>query len=163
MTTNFLSRPSEDFKCLEPAKKKDPLLKEAVSRDFLQFFFMNRTIWIPDKQSKMVLLKYLFSWRYSQKTWLRAVWYCAESDSTQYHTAPSPTPGSITLRRVRKLKCPKIQNCLTLCGVGLGAVWYCAESNNFFDFQKLLFPWLLASMWWYFEKKSKIFRKSKIV
>ena len=43
-------------------------------------------------------------------------------DSAQCDTAPSQTLRSITLRRVWKLKCPKIQNCLTLSGVGLRAV-----------------------------------------
>ena len=48
----------------------------------------------------------------------------------QYHTAPSPTPCSITLRRVKKLKCPKIQNCLPLRRVGLCTVRYCTESDS---------------------------------
>ena len=42
---------------------------------------------------------------------LRAVWYCAKSDSVQYDTARS-------------------QKCLTLRGVGLCAVWYCAVSDS---------------------------------
>ena len=107
-------------------------------------------IWVRDKQSTMLLLKSLFLRIYSQKTWLGAVWYWAELDSVQYHTVPSP----------------KIQNCLTLRGVGLSAVRYCAKSDYsthsvslrrvkpfFLDFRKLIFPWLLESMWWYFEKK----------
>ena len=63
-----------------------------MSRDLLAFFSSSliQPIWFPDKQSKMVLLKNSFSWRYSQTTWLWAVWYCLESDSAhcaQYHTA----------------------------------------------------------------------------
>ena len=50
------------------------------------------------------------------------------------------TPRSVKRRRVGKFKCPKIKNCLTLLGVGLRAVSHNAESNNFFYFQKLLFP-----------------------
>ena len=88
------------------------------------------------------------------------MWYCLESDSAhcaQYHTAQSWTLFSITLRRVGKFKCPKIQKSVTL-----RAVWYCAESNNFIWFQKLQFPGLLGSIRWYFENVSKIFRKSKM-
>ena len=61
----------------------------------------------------MLSLKSLFLRIYSLKTWLGAVWYWAELDSAQYHTVPSP----------------KIQNCLTLRGVGLSAVLYCAKSD----------------------------------
>ena len=32
---------------------------------FWQFFFMNRTLWAPDKQAKIVLLNDSFSQRYS--------------------------------------------------------------------------------------------------
>ena len=85
-----------------------------MSRDLLAFFSSSliQPIWFPDKQSKMVLLKNSFSWRYSQTTWLWAVWYCLESDSAhcaQYHTAQSWTLFSITLRVVGKFKWPKIQ------------------------------------------------------
>ena len=114
------------------------------------------------------------------------MWYCAESDSVQYHTARSRTLRCITLCRVGKLKCPKIQNSLTLRRGGLRAVWCCVESDSaqcdtaqswtplsvilrsaqsqtiLFDFRKLLFPGLLGSIWWYFENVSKIFRKSKM-
>ena len=75
-------------KCL-PDCKKLTLFKEAVSRDFLAFFSFIEPIWVPDKQCEMVSLKNSFSQRYSRKTLLCAVWYCAESDSAQYHTAPS--------------------------------------------------------------------------
>ena len=45
---------------------KISFLKEAVSRDFRpQFFSWIEPIWAPDKQAKMVLLKNLFSRRYS--------------------------------------------------------------------------------------------------
>ena len=64
--------------------------KEAVPQDFL-FFFISwiKPIWVPDKHSKMVSLKNSYSRKYSRKTWLRAVWYCLESDFAQYHTARS--------------------------------------------------------------------------
>ena len=102
------------------------VLKRQCNEIFWIFFISwIEAIWAPDKQSKMVLLKNSFSRRYLQKTW-----YCTESDSAQYHTAPSPTPRSITLRRVGKLKGLKIQNCLTLRGVRLCAVWYCPKSDS---------------------------------
>ena len=44
--------------------------------------------------------------------------------------AKNVTPCSVILRRVKKLKCPKIQNCLTLCRVELCAVRYCAKSTS---------------------------------
>ena len=55
---------------------------------FAFFFSWIEPIWVPDKQSKMVSLKNLFWRRYSQKTWLCAL-YWAESDSPQYYTARS--------------------------------------------------------------------------
>ena len=95
-------------------------LKEAVSRDFFGIFFLHYgPIWVPDKQSKMVLLEKKFREDIHKKR-----------DSAQCDTVPSRTPRRITLHRVRKLKCPKIQNCLTLCGVGLREVWNCAKSDS---------------------------------
>ena len=93
-----------------------PFFKKAVSRDFLAFFSLIQPIWVPDKQSKMVSLKNSFLRRYSQKTWLGAVWHCAESDSAQYHTAPS-----------REIEISENPNCLTMRQVGLRAMRYCAE------------------------------------
>ena len=52
------------------------IFKVALSQDLLDFFSWSDPIWVPDKQSKMVLLKNAFSWRYSRKTWLGAVLYC---------------------------------------------------------------------------------------
>ena len=39
------------------------------------FFFINKPVWVPDKQSKMVSQKNSFS----RKMWLRTVSHCAES------------------------------------------------------------------------------------
>ena len=95
---------------------------------------------------------------YCARVGLRAVSHCAESDPTQYHTAPS--------REIEMSENPKLSNTarswtprsVILHRVGLLAVLACTKSNNFllFDFRKLIFPWLLESMWWYFEKISKI-------
>ena len=76
--------------------------KGAVSRDFLSFFISwIEAIWAPNKQSKMVLLKNSFSWRYLRNQWLCAVLACAESDSAEANTARSPTPCRLTLRGVK--------------------------------------------------------------
>ena len=107
----FLHAFPKKFESIRVLKIFGFVVKEAVSRDFCSFFSWIELIWVPDKLSKMVLLKNSFSRRYSQKTWQRAVWYCAR-------------------RRVGKLKCPKIQNCLTLRRVGLCVVRYCAESDS---------------------------------
>ena len=100
------------------------LLKEAVSRDFLAFFFsLIQPIWVPDKQSKMVSLKNSFSRRYLQKTWLCAVWYCAELDSGLV--------WSIWwyFENVSK-NISKIKKWLTLRRVRLHTVSHWAESNS---------------------------------
>ena len=113
------------------------------------------------------------------------MWYCTESDSAQYHTARSRTLRSITLRRVGKLKCLKIQNSLTLRRVRLRAVWYCAESDSsqcdtapsptpcsvslcqvkqFVWFSKtyIYMTFRIYCMWWYFEKIRKHFENPKM-
>ena len=88
--------------------------KGAVSRDFRPLIFSwIESIWVPDKQAKMVFLKYSFSRRYSNSKfenfdsaqantvricfwicghldfWLRALLAYAESDSVQANTARS--------------------------------------------------------------------------
>ena len=137
-----------------------PFLKRQCHKICWHFFSSIQPIWVPDKQSKMVLLKNSFSRRFAKNVTLR----------------------SVILRRVGKLKCPKIPNCLTLRWVGLRAVrycaqsdsaqcdtapsrtpavWYCDESNNLFWFSKTSIS-VTFRMWWYFAKKiSKIFWKSK--
>ena len=138
------------------------MLKEAVLQDFCNFFSWIEPIWVNDKQSKKVLLKKSLSWRYSQKTWLRAVWYCTALSRTlrsaQYYTAPSLTPRSITLRQVGKKEMsenPKLSN----------TAWsptQRTEPNYFyFYFQKHIFPWLLEFMWFNFEKIQKYFENPK--
>ena len=61
---------------------------------------------VPDKQSKMVLLKYSFCED-----------ICEKRDSAQCDTGWSQTLRSITLCGVGKLKCPRIQIGLKLGGV----------------------------------------------
>ena len=85
------------------------LLKEAVSRDFLAFFFsLIQPIWAPDKHSKMVSLKLFDSAQYhtaqrreiemSKKS--KIVSHSAELDSPQCDVAQNRTPHSVLLRRV---------------------------------------------------------------
>ena len=99
--------------CTEQIDLYEILFKEAVSRDFFAFFFFSliQPNWVPDKQSKMVSLKIRFREDIRKKR-----------DYARCDTAQSRTLRSITLRRVGKLKCPKIQNRLTLRRVGLRAV-----------------------------------------
>ena len=52
---------SNDCAVCSSARTCKGKLKEAVSQDFLAFFLINPTHLGPDKQSKMVLLKNLFS------------------------------------------------------------------------------------------------------
>ena len=66
------------------------------------------------------------------------------------------TPGSVTLRRVGKLKCAKIQNGVTLRGVGLHAVSYCVESNSLIWFSKTS---ISSTFRFFFRDILKIFRK----
>ena len=105
-------------------------LKEAVSRDFLAFFFfimdpsgslINSLKWFfwkkmfTKRSTKNVTLHSVILCRVG----LRAGSHCAESDSAQYHTAPSQeiemsenpklsntvrsrTPRSVKLRRVKQ-------------------------------------------------------------
>ena len=111
------------------------IVRGSVSR-FFAFFYESNPSGFLINGLKWFCLKYSFLRRYSWKTWLRAVWYCAELDSAQYytaqireikmsenpklsHTALSRTPHSVILRRV-----------------GLHAVSHCAKSNNLIWFLK---------------------------
>ena len=80
-------------------------LKRQCHDIFWHFLSLIQPIWVPDKQSKMVSLKNSFSRRYSRKTWLRAVWYCAESNN---------------LFDFRKLKFPGL----------LGSMWWYFENRK---------------------------------
>ena len=143
--------------CPQPNRSK--CLRHEI---FAFFFSWIEPIWVPDKQSKMVSLKNLFWRRYSQKTWLCAL-YWAESDSPQYYTARSweiemsKNPQLANSARSRTL------HSVILQGVQLREVLACAESNNFCYFQKFQFPGLLGSLWWYLKKKNwKYFENPKL-
>ena len=63
-----------------------------------QFFLSFEPPWATDQRVKIVLILASISPRYSNFSKFRAVSYCAESSSAQYHTAPSQVPRSIILR-----------------------------------------------------------------
>ena len=81
-------------------------------------------IWAPDKPDKMVLLKNSFTRRYSRKIQLRAALACSKSDSRTKLDS-----GQANTARSQKLKCPQIQNWLTLRRVKL--IFLIFENLNF--------------------------------
>ena len=127
---------------------------------WLPLFSFIQPIWVPNKQSKVVLLKNSFSRRYSWKTWFCAVSHWAEIEMFENpnHTALSRTPRSVILRgaesnnffflsktsitmtfriyeyvmifRKKFENILKIQKWLTLRRVRLHAMWYCAKSDS---------------------------------
>ena len=97
-------------------------LKRQCHKIVLNFFSWIEHIWVPDK--KIVFAK-IFAKNVTllsvilRQVRFGAISHCAESDSTQYHTAPS--------QEIDMSENPKLSN---TARSRLYAVWYCAESDS---------------------------------